>query len=63
MRVWIETADGQASTEVTESAVGGQGRGSLPYNPRLSEGIPPGNYRLMVMLQNNKKFAAPFKVE
>lgn len=48
---------------MTESAVGGQGRGSLPNNPRLSEGIPPGNYGLMVMLQNGKKFIAPFKVE
>lgn len=64
VRVWVEKQGGNARTEPIECSVQGQGRGNLTFNLNLGDdGIPPGEYRLVVLLGEERRFETPFKVK
>jgi hypothetical protein len=60
--IWIERADTGGRTEPVEAAVEGEGSGNLTFNLSLGdEGIPPGEYRLVVLLGEDARFETPFR--
>ncbi len=64
VRVWVEKQGANARTEPIECSVQGQGRGNLTFNLNLGDdGIPPGEYRLVVLLGEERRFETPFKVK
>lgn len=63
VQVWVESQDGSARTESIDASIEGSGSGYMPFELKLGEeGIPPGRYRLMVLLVGDRKFATDFEV-
>jgi hypothetical protein len=62
--VWLERADTGARTEPVEATVKGEGSGTLTFNLDLGEeGLPPGEYRLVVLLGEEGRFETPFRAQ
>lgn len=62
--VWVERADTGARSEPVKADVEGEGSGTLTFNLDLGEqGLPPGAYRLVVLLGEEGRFETPFRAE
>ncbi len=63
VEAWVERMDGEARTEAIIASIDGQGSGYVPFDLKLGdEGIPVGEYRLVVLLENHKKYVTAFEV-
>ena len=64
VRIWVERADTGARTEAVEASVEGEGSGDLTFNLDLGEeGLPAGQYRLVVLLGDDGRFETPFTAD
>ncbi len=64
VRIWVERAETGDRTEPVEASVEGEGSGNLTFNLDLGgEGLPPGEYRLVVLLGEDGRFETPFRAQ